>query len=43
VDRYRWRQRMPGQQLGSATLPIGVITAIIGVPVFLILLRIRRS
>jgi len=34
---------LTGQQLGSATLPIGVITAIIGVPVFLILLRIRRS
>lgn len=32
-----------GQQLGSATLPIGVVTAIIGVPVFLFLLRIRRS
>ena len=30
------------QQLGSATLPIGVVTAIIGVPVFLVLLRIRR-
>ncbi|MEK7732555.1 MAG: iron chelate uptake ABC transporter family permease subunit, partial [Planctomycetota bacterium] len=34
---------LTGQQLGSATLPIGVVTAIIGVPVFLILLRIRRS
>ena len=34
---------LTGQQLGSATLPIGVVTAIIGVPVFLILLRLRRS
>ena len=32
-----------GRHLGSATLPIGVMTAIIGVPVFLILLRTRRS
>lgn len=30
------------RQLGSATLPIGVVTAIIGVPTFLILLRTRR-
>lgn len=30
------------QQLGSATLPIGVVTAIVGVPAFLILLRARR-
>ncbi len=33
---------LTGQQLGSATLPIGVVTAIIGVPLFLILLRTRR-
>ncbi len=31
-----------GQQLGSATLPIGVVTAIVGVPLFLILLRAWR-
>ncbi len=31
-----------GRHLGSATLPIGVITAIVGVPVFLILLRTRK-
>lgn len=31
-----------GRQLGSATLPIGVVTAILGVPIFLILLRARR-
>lgn len=30
------------QQLGSATLPIGVVTAVVGVPTFLILLRTRR-
>ena len=30
-----------GQQLGSATLPIGVVTAIVGVPLFLVLLRTR--
>lgn len=30
------------QQLGSATLPIGVVTAIVGVPAFLILLRTRK-
>lgn len=34
---------LTGQQLGSATLPIGVVTAIIGVPLFLILLRTRRA
>jgi len=31
------------QQLGSATLPIGVVTAIVGVPAFLVLLRARRT
>jgi len=31
-----------GQELGSATLPIGVVTAIVGVPLFLGLLRTRR-
>jgi iron complex transport system permease protein len=30
------------RQLGSATLPIGVVTAVVGVPVFLVLLRMRR-
>ncbi len=33
---------LSGKQLGSATLPIGVVTAIVGVPVFLVLLRARR-
>ncbi len=33
---------LTNQQLGSATLPIGVITAIVGVPLFLTLLRTRR-
>ncbi len=32
-----------GRQLGSATLPIGVLTAVIGVPIFLLLLRARRN
>lgn len=31
-----------GRQLGSATLPIGVVTAVVGVPTFLLLLRARR-
>lgn len=31
------------RQLGSATLPIGVVTAIIGVPIFLVLLRTGRK
>jgi len=30
-----------GRHLGSATLPIGVITALVGVPIFLVLLRRR--
>jgi len=30
-----------GRHLGSATLPIGVVTAIVGVPVFIALLRLR--
>ncbi len=34
--------RLIGHQLGSATLPIGVVTAIVGVPVFLLLLRTGR-
>ena len=33
---------LTGKQLGSATLPIGVVTAIVGVPIFLVLLRTRR-
>ncbi len=33
---------LTGKQLGSATLPIGVVTAIAGVPIFLVLLRTRR-
>lgn len=33
---------LTGQELGSATLPIGAVTAIVGVPVFLILLRARQ-
>ena len=31
------------RQLGGAALPIGVITAIVGVPIFLVLLRTRRK
>lgn len=34
---------LTGRQLGSATLPVGVVTAVIGVPLFLVLLRSRRS
>jgi iron complex transport system permease protein len=32
-----------GRELGSITLPIGVVTAVVGVPVFLVLLRTRRA
>ncbi len=32
-----------GKQLGSATLPVGVITAVIGVPIFLTLLHRRQN
>ena len=31
------------REIGSATLPIGVVTAVVGVPVFLILLKARRK
>ncbi len=31
-----------GQRLGGATLPVGVVTALVGVPIFLVLLRSRR-
>lgn len=34
--------RLLDRELGSAILPIGVITAIIGVPLFLLLLRTKR-
>jgi iron complex transport system permease protein len=33
---------LTGRNLGSATLPIGVVTALVGVPLFLVLLRARR-
>ena len=33
---------LTGRHLGSATLPIGVVTAIVGVPIFLTLLRRRQ-
>lgn len=32
-----------GRELGSITLPIGAVTAVVGVPVFLVLLRMRRA
>ena len=35
--------RLTDRQLGGATLPIGVITAVVGVPIFLILLRTQRK
>jgi iron complex transport system permease protein len=38
----RWAGWASGRQLGSATLPIGVVTAVAGVPVFLTLLKMRR-
>ncbi|MFQ5412896.1 MAG: FecCD family ABC transporter permease [Phycisphaerae bacterium] len=34
---------MLGRELGSATLPIGVVTAVVGVPTFLTLLRTRAG
>ena len=37
----RFAGAVTGRQLGSATLPIGVVTAIVGVPIFLVLLRRR--
>lgn len=33
---------LTGQRLGGATLPVGVVTALVGVPIFLVLLRARR-
>jgi len=33
---------LTGQHLASSTLPIGVVTALVGVPIFLVLLRARR-
>ncbi|RME36563.1 MAG: iron ABC transporter permease [Planctomycetota bacterium] len=32
-----------GREMGSAVLPIGVVTAVVGVPIFLVLLRTRRA
>lgn len=32
-----------GKHLGSATLPVGVVTAMVGVPIFLVLLRRRKG
>lgn len=37
-----WAGALIGKQLGSASLPIGVVTAVIGVPLFLLLL-VRRT
>ncbi len=37
-----WAGMLSGKDLGSATLPIGVVTAVVGVPIFLVLLH-RRS
>ena len=38
-----WAGALVGHQLGSAILPIGVVTAIVGVPIFLALLYRRAS
>ncbi|MFQ5501840.1 MAG: FecCD family ABC transporter permease [Phycisphaerae bacterium] len=38
-----WAGALVGHQLGSAILPIGVVTAIVGVPIFLVLLYRRAS
>lgn len=37
-----WAGAVSGRALGTTSLPIGVVTAVVGVPIFLILLR-RRS
>lgn len=36
-----WAGAVSGRDLGSATLPIGVVTAVVGVPIFLVLLHRR--
>ncbi len=38
-----WAGALSGQDLGSTILPIGVVTAVVGVPVFLILLHRRAT
>ncbi len=38
-----WYGELTGRQMGSITLPIGVVTAVIGVPVFVTLLRLRGT
>jgi iron complex transport system permease protein len=38
-----WVGALTGRALGSAILPIGVVTAIVGVPIFLVLLRRRAT
>jgi len=38
-----WAGRLTGQELSHAELPIGVVTAIVGVPIFLVLLHRRLA
>ncbi|MBK8269134.1 MAG: iron ABC transporter permease [Planctomycetes bacterium] len=38
-----WMGNISGRTLSSATLPTGVVTAIVGVPIFLVLLRRRAK
>jgi len=38
-----WFGTLTGQDLGSTILPIGVVTAVVGVPIFLILLQRRAT
>jgi iron complex transport system permease protein len=38
-----WYSAIAGRQVGAAQIPIGVMTAIIGTPIFLTLLTTRRS
>ncbi|MBN2562752.1 MAG: iron ABC transporter permease [Phycisphaerae bacterium] len=38
-----WAGALSGRDLGSTILPIGVVTAVVGVPIFLVLLRRRAA
>lgn len=38
-----WAGRLTGRELGGVILPIGVVTAVLGVPIFLVLLHRRAT
>ena len=42
-DRHAWRDTVARTALGTTELPVGVVTAVIGGPVFVVMLYRREA